>query len=170
MYTTSLCLYHVLKLPSPLAPRKVTDEPIDLLIWGGASSVGQASIQLAHLAGLRVIATASPASFELVQKLGADVVLDYADESTPSKIKALTNGKLKYAVDCVSEKSTMKQISTCFGGAGQIAVMLMYPDMPVIKNAEVQFVLVFHLLGKVSIKDDTFQTTTDHWNRIWLCR
>ena len=46
MYTASLCLYYAQGLPTPFEP---ATEPIDLLVWGGASSVGQSVVQLAHL-------------------------------------------------------------------------------------------------------------------------
>lgn len=49
-----------------------------LLIIGGAGGVGSIGIQLARLAGLKVIATASrPASIAWVKELGADEVIDH---------------------------------------------------------------------------------------------
>ncbi|GAA6020317.1 hypothetical protein JCM10207_003224 [Rhodosporidiobolus poonsookiae] len=68
-----------LSLPSSSsAAPSVRDQPHKtLLVTGGASSVGSAAVQLASAAGLRVIATASPAHFELVRSLGAAVVVDY---------------------------------------------------------------------------------------------
>ena len=146
MYTASLCLYHALKLPSILNPTTV---PIDVLVWGGASAVGQATIQLARLGGLRVITTASPANFELVKKLGASEVFDYSDKDTPAKIKAVTNGKLRYAVDCVSENGTGEQIAACIGDeGGENAIILPYQQ----KRADIKnhFLLAYYLVGKVS--------------------
>jgi NADPH:quinone reductase-like Zn-dependent oxidoreductase len=48
-----------------------------VLIHGGAGSVGHFAVQIAHLHGAHVIATASPANFDLVRQLGADEVIDY---------------------------------------------------------------------------------------------
>ncbi|HZR38422.1 MAG TPA: NADP-dependent oxidoreductase [Nevskia sp.] len=48
-----------------------------VLVHGGAGGVGQFAVQLAHLAGARVLATASPANHELLRQLGADEALDY---------------------------------------------------------------------------------------------
>lgn len=146
MYTASLCLYHVLKLPSILNP---TTTPIDILVWGGASAVGQSTIQLARLGGLRVFTTASPANFELVRSLGANEVFDYRAADTPAKIKALTNGKLKYAVDCISEHGTGDQIEASIGDeGGETAIILRYKQ----KRADVKtsHVLAYFLFGKVS--------------------
>jgi len=48
-----------------------------ILIHGGAGSVGCLAVQLAHLHGAQVIATASRANAELVRELGAGQVIDY---------------------------------------------------------------------------------------------
>lgn len=48
-----------------------------VLIHGGSGSVGHFAVQIAHLHGAHVIATASPANFDLVRQLGADEVIDY---------------------------------------------------------------------------------------------
>ena len=147
-YTASLCLHQCLRLPSLLSP---ASEPIDILVWGGAASTGWATIQLAHFAGLRVITTASPENFEFLKQLGADEVLDYADESTPSKIKTLTDGKLKYAVDCISsaEKRTGELISASFGDkGGEIAIIAPYELNAA--NVQTHFVVGYSLFGKVS--------------------
>ncbi|KAJ7221004.1 chaperonin 10-like protein [Mycena haematopus] len=44
-------------LPTPDAPAAT---PFPILVWAGASAVGQYTVQLAKLSGLRVITTASP--------------------------------------------------------------------------------------------------------------
>ncbi|OQE20363.1 hypothetical protein PENSTE_c013G01584 [Penicillium steckii] len=48
-----------------------------VIVTGGSSSVGSNAIQLAVLAGYRVISTSSPKNFEYVKKLGASHVFDY---------------------------------------------------------------------------------------------
>lgn len=48
-----------------------------VLIHGAAGSVGHFAVQIAHLHGAHVIATASPANFALVRQLGANEVIDY---------------------------------------------------------------------------------------------
>lgn len=55
-----------------------------LLIIGGAGGVGSIGIQLAKIAGLRVIATASrPESIEWVKALGADDVINHREPLKP---------------------------------------------------------------------------------------
>lgn len=48
-----------------------------VLIHAGAGGVGTYAIQLAKAAGAYVITTASPRNHELLQKLGADEIIDY---------------------------------------------------------------------------------------------
>ncbi len=47
------------------------------MIHAGAGGVGTYAIQLAKAAGAYVITTASPRNHELLQKLGADEIIDY---------------------------------------------------------------------------------------------
>eukprot|EP00026_Physarum_polycephalum_P011214 Phypoly_transcript_11420.p1 GENE.Phypoly_transcript_11420~~Phypoly_transcript_11420.p1 ORF type:complete len:195 (-),score=33.66 Phypoly_transcript_11420:507-1091(-) len=58
--TAAACLFQKLNLPTPLKP---ASEPFPFLVWSGATSVGQYAIQLAKLAGLTVVTTASPKKF-----------------------------------------------------------------------------------------------------------
>ncbi|MDO1605042.1 zinc-binding alcohol dehydrogenase family protein [Lactobacillus sp. YT155] len=48
-----------------------------VLIINGSGGVGSIAIQLAKIAGLQVIATASPKNQQWVQELGADIVVDH---------------------------------------------------------------------------------------------
>lgn len=48
-----------------------------VLIHAGAGGVGSFAVQFAHMAGARVIATASGDGLALVRRLGADEVIDY---------------------------------------------------------------------------------------------
>lgn len=50
-----------------------------LLVHGAAGGVGSFAVQLAHWRGAHVIGTASAQNLELVRRLGADEVLDYAE-------------------------------------------------------------------------------------------
>jgi zinc-binding alcohol dehydrogenase family protein len=62
-------------------------EKATILIIGGAGGVGSIGIQIAKLAGLKVIATASrPETIAWVKELGADEVVDHRKD-LPSQIK-----------------------------------------------------------------------------------
>jgi len=142
--TACQSLYQALDLPSPLNP---TSSPLEVLIWSGTSSTGQYAIQLAKLAGLRVISTASPKNFEFVKSVGADEVFDYADSWTARKIFAVTSGRLVYAVDCTSEAMTPNQVSMSLSTqGGKIATLLPYESRK--KGVQTSFVLACTVFGK----------------------
>ncbi len=65
-----------------------------VLIHAAAGGVGTAAVQLAKIAGARVIATASSAAkLERVKALGADVCIDYTKEDFLAVVKDVTDGK-----------------------------------------------------------------------------
>jgi len=65
-----------------------------VLIHAAAGGVGTAAVQLAKIAGARVIATASSAGkLERVKALGADVCIDYTKEDFLAVVKDVTDGK-----------------------------------------------------------------------------
>lgn len=73
-----------------------------IFIYAGATSAGLYHIQVAKAAGYTVVTTASPRSFDLVKKYGADAVFDYKSPSVAAEItKEYPN--MKKAVDCFSE-------------------------------------------------------------------
>ncbi|GFF54239.1 protein TOXD [Aspergillus lentulus] len=73
-----------------------------ILIYSGGSNVGLFAIQLAKRAGLKVVATASPRSFDLVKRYGADAVYDYRSPASAGEIsKAYPT--ITSALDCFSE-------------------------------------------------------------------
>lgn len=81
-----------------------------IVIWGGATSVGQYAIQIAKAAGFKVITTSSPKNFDYLKSvLGADEVFDYHDASTSDKINAIVSGgKLVHVFDPVSLPDSWK--------------------------------------------------------------
>ncbi|CAF3469774.1 hypothetical protein FGSG_06624 [Fusarium graminearum PH-1] len=81
--------YLALDLPAPdtEANGKV------ILIWGGSTSVGCNTIQLAKAAGFEVITTASPRNFDYLKKLGSSQVFDYNSTSIKQDLLAAVHGK-----------------------------------------------------------------------------
>ncbi|KAK7897135.1 hypothetical protein LTR67_005024 [Exophiala xenobiotica] len=74
-----------------------------VLIYAGSTATGALAIQYATLSGYTVITTCSPRNFDYVKSLGATEAFDYNDAEAPKKIRALTNNKLQYAWDTISE-------------------------------------------------------------------
>ncbi|KAF5334849.1 hypothetical protein D9758_014284 [Tetrapyrgos nigripes] len=125
--TACQALYQSQNLPS--AENPITSPSLDLLVWSGSSSVGHFTIQLAKLGGMRVIATASPKHFDRLKALGADEVFDYRDPEVVKKIRAYTNEKLRNAVDCISEGSTVPLVAECLSAeGGTISGVLPLPE------------------------------------------
>ncbi|KAJ4187359.1 hypothetical protein NW767_012272 [Fusarium falciforme] len=92
--TTAAGLFNTdfLNLRLPTFPaQKPTGEV--LLVWGGASAVGCAAIQLAVAAGYVVLTTASPKNFDLVKRLGASHVFDYKSPTVVADLLKAAEGK-----------------------------------------------------------------------------
>ncbi|KAJ6577394.1 dehydrogenase [Mycena capillaripes] len=146
-------------LPTPSAPAPT---PFPILVWAGATAVGQYTIQLAKLSGLRVVATASPRNHALLTTLGADAVFDYRDPEVVEKIRVYTNSALAHAVDCISDKTTTRQVAECLSqGGGAIALMLNEPvDAP---GVRARFDLVYTLLGKAFEHPMPYAAIPEHY-------
>ncbi|KAI9456063.1 dehydrogenase [Lactarius psammicola] len=145
-FTAMQCLHQTLELSSPFEARSGPQRPI--LIWGGASSVGQYVIQFAKLGGLRVITTASPKNFDLVKGLGADEVFDYRDESVVENIRATTGNALDIAVDTISDGKTPEQVTSAIGDkGGKVAIILPYESPR--SDVKVKFSMAPDLLDRV---------------------
>ena len=91
---------------------------------------------------------ASPKNFKLVKDFGADDVFDYKDELTPTKIRELTDGKLKHVVDCISEGDTSEQIAQAIGDKGGEVTALL-PCKSKREDVKHKLVMAYMLLGKV---------------------
>lgn len=140
-------------LPTPLAPA-TSPGSVPILIWGGASSVGNYVVQLAKLSGLYVIATASQKNFELLKQLGADEVFDYRDPEVTKKIKEaahkISKDGLKHAVDCVSEEKTLNQVAEALSEEGGVISAILAPkDLNPRTGVTIVTSMATELMGKV---------------------
>ncbi len=81
-----------------------------VLIHAGAGGIGSGAVQLASLAGARVIATAgSAAKVELCRSLGADVAINYLEADFVDAVLNATNGRgVDVAFDSVGGEVTTK--------------------------------------------------------------
>ena len=125
--TAASGLYCQLKLPLPSLAPKATGQSI--LIWGGSSSCGSSTIQLAVASGLKVVTTAGKANHDYVRSLGASEVFDHADADVIEKIsKVLKAGDV--AIACIAGLEAQKACSEIIEriGGGKIT-MLLPPQM-----------------------------------------
>jgi NADPH:quinone reductase-like Zn-dependent oxidoreductase len=92
-----------------------------VLVVGGASGVGSAAIQIARGLGARVVTTAStPAKRAFCESLGAEAVVDPADEQWPAIVRRMTG---KRGVDLVVEHvggRLLVQVFQCLARGGTV--------------------------------------------------
>ena len=112
VYTTA---WRMLITRGRLAPSE------DVLIWSAGAGVGIACLQIARLAGARVIATASSdEKCARLKDLGADFVLNHAREDVVRRLRELTS---KRGVDVVVDyigKDTWARSVQCVRRGGRI--------------------------------------------------
>jgi NADPH:quinone reductase-like Zn-dependent oxidoreductase len=85
---TFLTAWHMLLNVARLEPGET------VLVLAAGSGVGQAAVQIAKLAGARVIATAgTPAKLERARELGADAGIDHRRDDIARETRRLTGGR-----------------------------------------------------------------------------
>ncbi|KAJ3859833.1 hypothetical protein EV359DRAFT_67830 [Lentinula novae-zelandiae] len=145
-FTACQVLWQSQKLPTPV---DVAKDPFPILVWGGASAVGQFVIQLAKQSGLQVITTASPQNHELLRKLCADTVFDYRDPKVISNIKTFCGDKqLRVAIDCVSVDESVSLVTQCIEDCEDSYIALVLPVEVKTKYIRSDFTYAYTLLGK----------------------
>ncbi|MEF2966619.1 zinc-binding dehydrogenase [Paenibacillus sp. M1] len=114
--------------------RKLPMERVEtILIHGGAGGVGGFGVQLAKLAGKRVISTASAHNHEYVKSLGADHVIDYRTENIIDRVMEITGGRgVDAVVDAISRQSATDSLDL-LAFMGHLAFIAGAPDFTKIK-------------------------------------
>jgi len=108
------------------------------------------AIQLARRAGYKVIATASPSSFDLVKSYGAHQVVSYRDQDAALvEIKKLTNGGVSAGLDCVGGQKNITFAVNAFGPKGGKLSTTLMGSKSKRKDVELSPLMVFTVLGKV---------------------
>jgi len=127
--TAAVGLFANLGIERPKSP--ISSKDSGLLVWGAASSVGTAVVQLARNAGFKIFATASKHHHKYVESLGALAVFDYRDPDVVSKIVASAKSAgtpIKYGFDAITEGETSKlsaDILMASGGKGGGLVLVL---------------------------------------------
>jgi len=104
-----------------------------ILVWGASGGVGGFAVQLAHIAGSRVIAAYSGHDRDYVVGLGADEAIDWRNDDLKRMVDALTDGR---GVDAIlnvvgSERATADLALLAFGGG--LACTAGLPDLARLK-------------------------------------
>lgn len=143
--TAMFALNHHLDLPWLAGePGGRTDTPV--LIYSGATATGLLAIQIAKLAGVTTVVTASPHSFDLVKEYGADAVFDYRSTTALDEIKK-TYPTLDRALDCFSEGGSTEFCAKALGSQGGKVVTLL-PNKTSVPKVTVIPILLYTTLGK----------------------
>lgn len=112
-------------------------------------------IQLARLAGFKVVASCSPKSFDLVKSYGADLVVSYHDpEAALARIKEATAGGagVKLGADCVGGKPNVRFAVDAFGPEGGLLSSIIPGGKSHRADVNIDQVLLYRYLGKVSLE------------------
>lgn len=94
------------------------------LVHGGAGGIGTMAIQLAHQLGSRVFTTAgTPEKRALCSALGADVVIDYREETFEDVVKDHTEGRgIDVILDNMGAKYLARNVSA-LADSGRLVVI-----------------------------------------------
>lgn len=133
------------------ASRRLT--PHQYLVYGGSTSVGLYTIQLAKLLGYEVIALSSPATSDIVKHAGADHVFDYNFPAEAlDSIFQVTGGGVSIGFDTIANDDSVRFCLKAFGVlGGTLNIALEYFDQTIRysrKEVKVNFTLVFTMLGE----------------------
>lgn len=111
--TAGATLFHHMKLNLTWEPKDVQIER-PVLIWGGATALGQSIIQLLKKVNgcSKIVVVASKKHEAQLKTYGADELFDYHDADVIDQIKAKYDN-FAYLLDCVSTPSTFNQVYQC---------------------------------------------------------
>ncbi|KAL4898499.1 putative zinc-binding dehydrogenase family oxidoreductase [Aspergillus ambiguus] len=101
---------------------RVKHKGTSVLVWGGSSSVGLYTIQLASMYGLEVVTTCSPKHAELLRSHGAKYVFDYRDDNVVEKIKEAAPS-LKHIFDTIGNPSSSVTASYALRSGGNLCTV-----------------------------------------------
>ena len=113
-----------------------------VLVHAGAGGVGSLAVQLARLAGARVLATARGSNADLVRALGADVVIDYRSEDPAKAALRETRGRgVEVAIDTVGGDTLARTIAAMRPYGRMVTVVSSTGDLSaaLIRNLTVHF-------------------------------
>ena len=133
---------------------------IELLVWGGSSSVGLYALYLAKMYDFNVATVCSPRNFDLVKAAGAKHVFDYNSPTCVEDIKK-TLPNLEYVWDTIGNTTSSATASKAVRSEGGV-LCTVRPGKANTENVEkrvkVTDVLVFTAFNKeLNYKGNVFE-------------
>lgn len=113
-----------------------------ILIHAGAGGVGGYALQFAHLAGAKVYTTSSTKNHDYVERLGADVAIDYTQESFVDRIQRDFPNGIDAVFDTVGGKTLERSYEVLREG-GRLAGIVQPPDAKQAKGKTITAEYVF---------------------------
>ena len=103
---------------------KTPQEDSPVLIWGGATALGQPMIQLAKKYNCfsKIVVVASKKHEKQLKAYGADEIFDYHDADVIQQIRT-KYPNIKTLLDCVSSETTLGQVYQCASTTEKATVM-----------------------------------------------
>ncbi|MEP7325753.1 MAG: zinc-binding dehydrogenase [Gemmatimonadota bacterium] len=141
-----------------------------VLIWGIGGGVGIAALQIAKLAGARVIATSSSdEKLARARELGADHVLNHTSEDVPAVVRKLTAKRgVEVVVDNVGEKTWEKSLR-CLGRMGRLVTCGGTTGPMVVTDVRRLFWYQYSILGSTMGNHREYQAIVRlaHEDKLW---
>lgn len=112
--TAGVTLFRHMKLDMEWEP-STSQKQGSILLWGGATALGQILIQLLHKLNAfeKIIVVASKKHESQLLKYGADEVYDYHDSNIIEQLKSSKHNNFSWLLDCVSTETTFNQLYQC---------------------------------------------------------
>lgn len=117
-----------------------------VFIYAGATSAGLYHIEVAKAAGYTVVTTASPRSFDLVRKYGADSVFDYRSPTVVADV-IREYPWLTKAVDCFSEGNSTSICAEVLKPSGGKVVTLLPNGKSSISGVSYDLIMAYTAFG-----------------------
>ncbi|PWY76061.1 putative zinc-binding dehydrogenase family oxidoreductase [Aspergillus sclerotioniger CBS 115572] len=133
----------------PGSPESPAEEPEQVLVYAGSTSVGTLAIQLLRIYGHIPITTCSPKNFDLVRSYGAEAVYDYHSATCAQDIRTYTDNNLELVLDPMTEAKTQRLCYQSIGRAGgrYIALEMWQPMNHTRQTVEPTFVMGSAIIG-----------------------
>ncbi len=101
-----------------------------VVVNGGAGGTGSFAVQLARLAGARVVATCSPRNFAYLRALGADHAIDYREGDLFAALRDWAPAGFDLAVDTVGQGTFTGIVPLMKRGGVVTPIGTLIPDEP----------------------------------------
>ncbi|KAK1986911.1 alcohol dehydrogenase [Colletotrichum cereale] len=124
LITCGVALYKEMGLERPLSPLvkgpdREESSTAYVLVYGASTATGCLAMQLLRLSGYLPVGICAAKNFHLAKSRGAVAVFDYADaDECASSVRRLTENKLRYVVDCISNSTSMRICYASIGSSG----------------------------------------------------